>query len=46
MEARRSSLPEVKQALQEGINRIESMALVHDIVSHYDEDYIGIRSIL
>lgn len=45
MEARRSSLPEVKQALQEGINRIESMALVHDIVSHYDEDYIGIRSI-
>lgn len=45
MEARCSSLPEVKQALQEGINRIESMALVHDIVSHYDEDYIGIRSI-
>ena len=45
MEARRSSLLEVKQALQEGINRIESMALVHDIVSHYDEDYIGIRSI-
>lgn len=45
MEARRSSLPEVKQALQEGINRIESMALAHDIVSHYDEDYIGIRSI-
>ena len=45
MEARRSSLPDVKQALQEGINRIESMALVHDIVSHYDEDYIGIRSI-
>ena len=35
----------MKQALQEGINRIESMALVHDIVSHYDEDYIGIRSI-
>lgn len=45
MEARRSNLPEVKQALQEGINRIESMALVHDIVSHYDEDYIGVRSI-
>ena len=45
METRRSSLPDVKQALQEGINRIESMALVHDIVSHYDEDYIGIRSI-
>lgn len=45
MEARRSNLPEVKVALQEGISRIESMALVHDLVSHYDEDYISIRSI-
>ena len=45
MEARRSDLPEVKSALQEGISRIESMALVHDLVSHYDEDYISIRSI-
>ena len=34
MEARRSDLPEVKSALQEGISRIESMALVHDLVSH------------
>lgn len=45
MEARRSDLPEVKTALQEGISRIESMALVHDLVSHYDEDYIAVRSI-
>ena len=45
MEARRSDLLEVKSALQEGISRIESMALVHDLVSHYDEDYISIRSI-
>ncbi|WP_251422949.1 sensor histidine kinase [Veillonella agrestimuris] len=45
MEARRSDLPEVKSALQEGISRIESMALVHDLVSHYDEDYIAVRSI-
>lgn len=45
MEARRSDLPEVRKALQESISRIESMALVHDIVSHYDEDYISIRSI-
>lgn len=45
MEARRSDSNEVKKALQEGISRIESMALVHDIVSHYDEDYISIRSI-
>ena len=41
MEARRSDLPEVRKALQESISRIESMALVHDIVSHYDEDYIS-----
>lgn len=45
MEARRSDLPAVKKSLQESISRIESMALVHDIVSHYDEDYISIRSI-
>ena len=45
MEARRSDLPEVRKALQESISRIESMALVHDIVSHYDEDYISVRSI-
>lgn len=45
MEARRSNLPDVKLALQESISRIESMALVHDLVSHYDEDYISIRSI-
>ncbi len=45
MEARRSTSQEVKSTLQESISRIESMALVHDIVSHYDEDYISIRSI-
>ena len=45
MEARRSPSPEVKSALQEGISRIESMALVHDIVSHYEADYVSIRSI-
>ena len=45
MEARRSQSLEVKAALQEGISRIESMALVHDIVSHYEADYVSIRSI-
>ena len=45
MEARRSDSTEVKLALQEGISRIESMALVHDIVSHYDEDYVELRRI-
>lgn len=45
MEARQSDSAMVKKALQEGISRIESMALVHDIVSHYEEDYVNLRSI-
>ncbi len=45
LESRQASLPEVKHALQEGINRIESMALVHEAISHYDEDYISLRTI-
>lgn len=45
MESRRSDSEEVKKALQEGVSRIESMALVHELVSHYDEDYINLRTI-
>lgn len=45
MQGRRSTSEEVKQALQESIGRIESMALVHDIISHYDEDFIDARTI-
>lgn len=45
MQARRSDSPEVKAALQEGIHRIESMSLVHEVISHYDEDSISLRTI-
>lgn len=45
MEGRRSDNPDVKKALQEGVSRIESMALVHELISHYDEDYIDLRTI-
>lgn len=45
MQARRADTQIVKDALLEGINRIESMSLVHEIVSHYDEDYIELRKI-
>ncbi|MDY3974351.1 sensor histidine kinase [uncultured Veillonella sp.] len=45
MEGRRSANEEVKRALQEGVSRIESMALVHELISHYDEDYIEVRTI-
>lgn len=45
MEARRSDSEQVKKALQEGVSRIESMALVHEVISHYEEDYIELRTI-
>ncbi|MBS4912725.1 MAG: sensor histidine kinase [Veillonella sp.] len=45
MESRRSDNEEVKKALREGVSRIESMALVHELISHYDEDYINLRTI-
>lgn len=45
MQARRTHSFEVKEALQESVSRIESMSLVHDIISHYEEDYIDIRTI-
>ena len=45
MQARRADTQIVKDALWEGINRIESMSLVHEIVSHYDGDYIELRKI-
>ena len=46
MQSRRSGSEDVKQALQDSIHRIESMALVHEIVSHFDEDYVALRSII
>ena len=46
MQSRRSVSDDVKQALQDSIHRIESMALVHEIVSNFDEDYVALRSII
>ena len=46
MQSRRSGSSDVKQALQDSIHRIESMALVHEIVSNFDEDYVALRSII
>ena len=46
MQSRRSGSDDVKQALQDSIHRIESMALVHEIVSNFDEDYVALRSII
>ncbi len=46
MQSRRCGSDDVKQALQDSIHRIESMALVHEIVSNFDEDYVALRSII
>lgn len=46
MQSRRSGSDDVKEALQDSIHRIESMALVHEIVSNFDEDYVALRSII
>ena len=46
MQSRRNGSDDVKQALQDSIHRIESMALVHEIVSNFDEDYVALRSII
>ena len=46
MQSRRSGSDDVKQALQDSIHRIESMALIHEIVSNFDEDYVALRSII
>lgn len=45
MEARQSDSGEVKNVLLESVRRIESMALVHEMVSHYEEDYISLRKV-
>lgn len=45
MEARRTHSEEAKLALKEGIQRIESMALVHEAVSHYEAEYVDIKII-
>lgn len=46
MAARRSEEEVVRRELQASISRIESMSLVHDFVSHYDEERIAVRTIV
>ena len=45
LQARLTHSEDAKRALHEGVGRIESMALVHDIVSHYEDDYIFLRAL-
>jgi two-component sensor histidine kinase len=45
MSARRASLEETRQALQEGINRIMSVAVIHEFLSHQESQVINIREV-
>ena len=45
MSARRAALEETRQALQEGINRIMSVAVIHEFLSHQESQVINIREV-
>jgi len=45
MSARRASSEETRQALQEGINRIMSVAVIHEFLSHQESQVINIREV-
>jgi two-component sensor histidine kinase len=45
MSARRTSSEETRQALQEAINRIMSVAVIHEFLSHHESQVINIREV-
>lgn len=45
MQMRRSKSSEAKDALEESLNRILSISLVHEILSHHDEENIDVSDI-
>ena len=45
MQMRRTKSREAKDVLQESVNRILSISLVHEILSHHDEERIDISSV-
>lgn len=45
MQARRSESEDVRQALSEGINRILSVAVVHEFLAHQGEQAISLREV-
>jgi len=45
MSARRTSSEETRQALQEAINRIMSVAVIHEFLSHQESRVINIREV-
>lgn len=45
MQLRRVNSDEAKYALQESLNRILSMALIHEILSHHDDEIIEVTDV-
>jgi two-component sensor histidine kinase len=45
MQARRSQSEETRQALQEGINRILSVAVVHEFLAHEEANAVSLREV-
>lgn len=45
MQMRRTESKEAKEVLQESVNRILSISLVHEILSHHDEECIDISAV-
>jgi len=45
LQARRADSEDVRQALQEGINRILSVAVIHEFLAHQDARVINIRDV-
>jgi two-component sensor histidine kinase len=45
LQSRRADSPAVSRALQEGINRILSVAVIHEFLSHQDARVINIRDV-
>jgi two-component system, sensor histidine kinase PdtaS len=45
LQARRAETEEVRRALQEGINRVLSVAVIHEFLAHQDARVINIRDV-
>jgi len=45
MQARRSDSNDVRQALEEGVSRILSVAVIHEFLAHQDDRVINIREV-
>lgn len=45
LQARRTEFPEVRAALRDSVNRIQSISVVHEFLSQQDEEYIDIADV-